>query len=106
MNKERRSGQTKRLGKALLCLGVALVLSAAALTGYNWYEGFQAGERSEVLLAALERQMPEDHADQPGERPEPAEEMPAVAAGDLKLIGRLSVPALGLELPVMRAMEQ
>lgn len=47
-----------------------------------------------------ERQMPEEHTDQPGGRPEPEEDMPAVAAGDLKLIGRLSVPALGLELPV------
>ena len=43
-----------------------------------------------------ERQMPEEHTDQPGGRPEPEEDMPAVAAGDLKLIGRLSVPALGL----------
>ena len=47
-----------------------------------------------------EEEPPEEHTDQPGGRPEPEEDMPAVAAGDLKLIGRLSVPALGLELPV------
>lgn len=107
-----------KIGTAAMALGAALVLAALALFFWNRQEDRAAGEAAEGVLAQVVEQieMSEDAAgaqdknqgrtrEQQQEEPEyPGPYGTAMAEAEIggdTYVGYLSVPALGLALPVM-----
>ena len=102
-----------RRGRRLIIAGAALVAAALLLTAWNLYDQYRAGNAANAVLGEL---LPEPVAPTPGAggQPEPdetpaatpeptphPEEMPTQTIDGYDYIGVLSVPSLGLELPVM-----
>lgn len=82
----------RQQGMILMSLGAALILAALSLLLWNWRADWKAGKSSEEILAQMVRQMEDDGAlDESGE----------MQMDGYSYIGYLSVPTLGLELPVM-----
>ena len=112
----------RRLVPERLCLmlGSALVLAAVCLYVYDRLEDARAGaqaasavsqlRQSQSIAAASEAEQPADSAESlPTEdaesEPEPASEPPASSI-EREYLGVLTIPALGLELPVQTRVEQ
>ena len=102
-----------RRGRRLIIAGAALVAAALLLTAWNLYDQYRAGNAANAVLGEL---LPEPVAPTPGAggQPEPdetpaatpeptphPEEMPTQTIDGYDYIGVLSVPSLGLELPVI-----
>lgn len=94
-------------GLILIALGVLLLLGAAGLTGYNVWDENRAAESVENILRQMDTLIPK-----PGEveLPEgmipdyllaPKMEMPTVEVEENKYIGYITIPAIGIDLPVM-----
>lgn len=109
-----------KLGIACILLGAALIGSALLLFAHNRAEDAQAGAAAAEAVAAIQQEIEEKKAvsmktvqtpQTPERAPEPAMEEPALAeqeqpapvmmADGYEYLGVLSIPALGLELPVM-----
>jgi len=101
----------RRKGGVLITLGLLLVLGALGLTGYNLYDEKRAdeaaqaaAERLAVILprptAGLESLPPEEQ-EIPDYLLDPTRAMPTEEIGGVAYVGALSIPALGLELPVI-----
>lgn len=89
------------LGKILISLGAVLVCLALLLLIYNQKESKEAGEASGAVLEQLKAvEESEDTLIDP-ETGLPPAEMKSVLIDGNEYIGYLSIPALGLELPVM-----
>lgn len=94
-----------------MLLGAALVLGALSLFLYNQHEAAEAEQAAQILLPQLvekiqesdgETQAPEPAAETPVEYLTPSDlEMTEVVINGYAYIGYLSIPGLGLELPVM-----
>ena len=107
----------KKNKKGLLLMGFGLLLIAAALflTLYNLWDERRAGSEAGEILEQIAQVIPaETPANDPvGEAPPPAAEdqpayvlnpgmeMPVITIDGSDYIGVLTIPALGLELPVM-----
>ena len=87
-----------KLGTLLICLGAVMVLAAAALFTWNWRESNMAGELSDEVLPLLVEEIRE-RKDIPADPLSP--QMTAILVEGYEYVGFLSLPALGLELPVM-----
>ncbi len=94
------------VGVICMCLGVVVLLSAAALLAFNLYEDARADHASQVLLPIVEEAMKAPAPSQPQqtapsqvvELPDPT--MKEVEIDGYRYIGTLSIPAIALELPV------
>ena len=83
-------------GKRLMTIGLLLLAAAFGLTGYNiWDEN-----RAEQEAAAVVNQLPQP-VEGEGYVLHPDMEMPAMEIDGRRYIGRLTVPAIGLDLPVL-----
>lgn len=94
----------KTVGRLLMVLGLVMVLASAGLLLYNRREDRSAGESAALVLQAMETapapSAPE--AETQPEQPEaPREEMTVKTVDGRDYIGTLTVPALGLELPIL-----
>ena len=106
----------KRRGGVLVALGVALVLGALLLVGFNLAQENLAQRSSAEAITVLEKQIPAA-PDAPQESPEtPADEpqaytppdyvltpnmdMPVERIDGIEYVGILQLPALSLELPI------
>lgn len=110
MNK-RRKGR----GIGLMTLGLLLIAAALVLTGYNIWDERRAEEASEKMLEQMELPVEEareryagwesglegSEVDIPNYVLNPYMEMPVTVIDGYEYIGVVSVPSLGLELPVM-----
>lgn len=111
--------QKRKAGVALVVLGVVLLSAALLLLLYNEEENRKAGEASEAGLAAVQEQIarvssvpatetpapkgPEE-SEAPGTpTPEPTAipEMPEVRIDGQRYIGYVSIPDMGVELPII-----
>lgn len=101
--------KTKRLGLPLMLAGVLLLVAAGAWAFYNNYLESKAGETAMVvtdqlrreILAARETPAPKPQPGQAGQQaPAAAEEEPVAVVDEVRYLGMLRIPALGLELPV------
>ena len=97
--------------KHLICGGLLLIAAALAFTGYNLWEDQRAAQAARQALAAMEVQT-ETEGERAPEQPEPSVpeyvlhpdmEMPTVEIDGVEYIGTLTIPALGLELPIVSA---
>lgn len=100
----------RKLGIALMLLGLVLLAGALGLFVYNQQEGERAAAASADLMpkisaAILENSQTEPPVQTPGQIAVPTEperpEMKTVEIDGHEYIGYLTVPKLGLELPVM-----
>lgn len=103
----------KHKGTGLIASGLALILAAAALTGYNLLESRQAKQSAAQTLQILQAEIvPEetnsdavDKASAVEEVPDyvrfPEMEMPIVHVDGQDYVGMISIPSLELELPVI-----
>lgn len=97
-----------KLGNLCMVLGVALVLTALSLFLYNQWEASGAEQSVQDLLPQLQQQIQERQGEQAESGTVPPEqldpnyfEMTEVEIDGYAYIGYLSIPTLGLELPVM-----
>lgn len=88
-------------GKGWMTLGLVLLAAALALTGYNLWDEHRAEKAAAEILAQVEVQPDPAEKVTPDYLLYPEMEMPTVAVADHRYIGVVSVPALGLTLPVM-----
>ena len=100
----------RKLGIALMALGLAFLAGAAGLLVYNQQEGDRAAAASAALMpkisAAIEKNsQTEPKPQSPGQISAPTEpEQPVMRSVQIdghEYIGYLTIPKLGLELPVM-----
>ena len=100
----------RKLGIALMALGLVLLAGAAGLFLWNQQEGDRAAAASAELMPKLSAAIIENREEEtPPERPSlipmPTEpEKPVMKAVEIdghSYIGYLTIPRLGLELPVM-----
>lgn len=114
MSKEKKGSHRKK-GTGLMVCGLLLVAAALLLTGHNILEERNAERASEEALAALDMPRGEawsedklwearaegKRADIPYYVLDPSAEMPVKEVDGHEYIGTLTIPAAGLELPVM-----
>ena len=86
-----------RLGLLCILLGAVLWLGAADLYGRNQSESDQAGQRCAQVVSVLRAL----ESETPASTVPSQQEMAVVQVDDYGYIGYLSIPSLGLELPVM-----
>lgn len=95
----------KNPGTCLIRLGTVLVLAAVLLFGYNQWEDFYAGRQAETLLAEMDKIIPElpEVELTPSLQPDDADPdaMPVALIDGYEYIGRVSIPAIQRDLPVM-----
>lgn len=91
----------KGLAVLLIVVGILLIAGAVLLVAYNKRESYEAGEESASILEEMEQAMPE-------ERKEPAMitedtdlTMPVVMIDGYAYIGRIAIPSINIDLPVM-----
>ena len=90
-----------KLGTICMILGTVLILAALSLFLWNRREAEQAGEAESDILPQFVEQIAETAAEAPAP-PDPFDPtMTEVEIDGYLYIGYLSIPALGLELPVM-----
>ena len=87
---------SRRGAGALIALGCLLLTAALALGGYNLWDDHRAGLATARVLAQMT--LPEPIPDY---LLDPDMEMPTQEIGGYLYIGKLSIPALALELPVL-----
>ncbi len=98
----------QKLGTALMAAGIVLLLCAVGLVVYNTSQEHYAAQSSEQYLTVLVDTTPTTIPDvspslpetKPTEKAE-VEEMPTVVIDGREFIGYMTLPALGLELPVL-----
>ncbi len=93
----------RRLGILFVLAGLVLVLSALTLYGIQMWQEKKAGDAVEEALLAVKEQVKEDSEDVSEEdnNPDAQDEMTVVYIDGWAYIGYLSIPSIGLELPVM-----
>lgn len=93
---ERNKKGRRTAGTMLMVLGVVLVLGAFLLTQYNIYTDYKAGQDAAKALLALDGEQGDKYGVQ-----SPLKEMPTKEINGFLYVGTLSLPELGLDLPVM-----
>jgi len=97
--------QKRRLGTILILLGTLLLAGALGLLGYNQWDNGRAQKAAAQVLDQLETTLDEqeNHLQLlvPTQVDDTAREMTVTAIDGWDYIGYLSVPSIGLALPVM-----
>ena len=99
----------KRRASPFLIIGTVLLAAALSLYIHNRLDSCRAGREADSVLGSVQTQilahtpLPTEHDPQAGNAPPPTPipEMPVVTVDGNDYIGYLSVPSLGLELPIM-----
>ena len=97
-----------KLGSLLIALGVLALLGAAGLFGYNQWDNARAEKAADAVLTQLEETIERPKTILPGETAASSEaaadapEMPVTFIDGYDYIGYLSIPSIGLALPVMQ----
>ena len=96
----------QKIGKICMILGALLILGALGLLAYNEWDASRADKASQEALGKLEETLNEtieEKADSEVIQPEldPEQEMTVTNIDGWGYIGYLSIPSIGLELPVM-----
>lgn len=97
--------QKRRLGTILILLGALLLAGALGLLGYNQWDNSRAQKAAAQVLDQLETTLDEqeNHLQLlvPTQVDDTAREMTVTAIDGWDYIGYLSIPSIGLALPVM-----
>ena len=88
----------KKLGIVSILLGAALILSALLLFGYNRYADSRAGAAAEEAVLSIQKQI-ETSEEIDIDSLDPV--MPVADIDGYDYVGYVSIPSIGIELPVM-----
>lgn len=88
----------RKIGITFIVLGLVLILAAVALLVYNNYENKRAGEQAQSVVNTLKHEIEQK---QPDETDPFDKEMKVVEIDGYGYVGYISIPDLGIELPVM-----
>lgn len=93
----------KRTGAFFIAIGIIVMLSALVLTCYNFWDNDRASRQAQDILDGISEQIPDisDANYIPDYILNPNMNMPTIEYGGYKYIGKLSIPVIDLELPVM-----
>ncbi|MCH5186992.1 MAG: sortase [Oscillospiraceae bacterium] len=99
----------KRRGNLLMAVGLLLVIAAALLTAYNFWDESRAEGAAQQVLSEIEAVTLDGNASDAeialDEVPEyvvhPEMDMPSLTLDRSKYIGILEIPVIGLRLPIM-----
>ena len=86
---------------ALISIGCLLLIAALTLGGYNLWDDYRAGQSVSGILDHLPIQKPPASGATPDYILNPDMEMPTEEIDGYLYIGKVTIPALELELPVM-----
>lgn len=89
----------RRTGTVFIVIGFALMVAALVLTVYNLWDSRRAGEASKEILTSLEKQLDRESVTFPTDNPD--REMPTVKIDGYRYLGKLKIPDLDIEVPVM-----
>ena len=89
-----------RKGTVCVLAGLALLLAAAGLAGYNLWDAARADRAAEAILAELSVPEPDPEAI-PDSQLDPSRELPVETVDGWDCVGVLAIPALDLTLPVI-----
>jgi len=92
----------RRWSLVCIVIGALLLLAALGLSACNGWEDAQAGEAAQTAVQELRQQVP---SSTPAEPAQPEElpldpELPVAEVDGEAYVGALSIPVLGLELPI------
>lgn len=98
----------QKIGKICMVLGALLILASAALLAYNQWDASRADKAAQQALDGLEQTLNETVEEKAKDdsvilQPEldPEQEMTETELDGWSYIGFLSIPSIGLDLPVM-----
>lgn len=93
----------RRFGLVLIIAGLLLIISSAVLVAYNFYTDSKAAEGIDEILSQLpnEVEVEQSSQSQPDYISNPYMEMPIKTINGIDYIGRLSIPNVDLELPII-----
>ena len=98
----------QKIGKICMVLGTVLILASLALLAYNKWDADRADKASQEVLGELEQTLTQtieekETAEEVVLQPEldPEQEMTETELDGWSYIGYLSIPSIGLNLPVM-----
>ena len=98
----------QKIGKICMVLGALLILASAALLAYNQWDASRADKAAQQALDGLEQTLNETVEEKAKDdsvilQPEldPEQEMTETELDGWSYIGYLSIPSIGLDLPVM-----
>ena len=98
----------QKIGKICMALGALLILASVGLLAYNKWDADRADKASQQVLGELEDTLTKNieektKADEVVRQPEldPTQPMTEVELEGWNYIGYLSIPSIGLNLPVM-----
>lgn len=98
-----------KLGTVLIALGVLALLAAAGLFGYNQWDNARAEKAADQVLTQLEEEIEKPKTIYPGDAVDSAsseeteeDAMPVTFIDGYDYIGYVSIPSIGLALPVMK----
>lgn len=109
-----------RLATIFVCVGIAMVISAFGLVGYNFYESKQAEVISQEVLQQIINEMPEapekavvnvefDYSEALTVQENKSNQsinIPTTTIYNIEYIGYIEIPSLGLSLPVINTSNQ
>ena len=98
----------QKIGKVCMILGALLILASAVLLAYNKWDASRADKAAQQALGELEQTLTQTIEDKTKDdtlvlQPEldPEQAMTEVELDGWNYIGYLSIPSVGLQLPVM-----
>ncbi len=83
-----------------MVLGVVLLLAAGGLYAYNRFEDAHAGAEAQTVVADLQQKV-ETTTESAAESGPLDPELPVVEIDGNEYVGEISIPAIGIDLPVM-----
>ena len=93
----------RRIGLAMMLLGVLAIAAGLGLGGYNLWDSRRAGVEADAALESIIRHREETEADPDVVYEIPLDfqwELPVLEIDGRRYIGTLSIPAIDVELPV------
>ena len=95
----------KKFGKIFIAAGILAFLAGGLYGAWNLYRGYRAGKLSNDILvvvdAAIDEAQSSDDTEEPAWKLFPDMQMPTVEKDGNKYIGKILIPDLDLDLPVM-----
>lgn len=93
---EQRETTPRKRGGVLIGIGIVLIAAALALTAYNLWDAYRAGQDA----AAISSQLPEGTQETALKWDKNAD-MPTKTIDGYRYIGTIAIPSMNLKLPVM-----
>lgn len=91
-----RPEKRKKKGMILIIAGLILVIAAAGLTAYNLWDSYRAGKAADKIVSQM------DTGSETSGPLIPGTPMPTKIIDGNEYIGRIQIPSLEIDLPVMK----